>query len=1069
VLEKLPVGDATSVSDALAHSFAPWVRDRGRAYFSRGAVRLLRGEEALVEAAVQGSQRYAVRLWVRKDDLGVSCTCPFFAREFEGCKHIWATLLAVEHEATHGGAAPGFPSGAPPDRRMRQGGFERDLWRERLNALAAAPGDPARERAPKGPLAEIDYWIDLPGTSAEAALVVELVQRTRKANGEWGRAQPFRLTAERIERTRDERDARALALLRGADGADAYRSWERAGDRCLVKGGLARLLVAEIAATGRGLVRTAVDEPQGRPLAWEPEPWVFALAVQPHREEYRISGVLRRSSDERALDDATLLPEAGLVFFGAVAAPLDTGSRSDWISDLRAQGAVRVPRKHVHEALRSVLTLGLERVALPPELSPEQLELRPLPRLRIRSGSPHWAGGRLECELSFDYGGAVVRWDDRDDLVWVGERQVAPRVRECEERAAARLRDMGGRVQHPVGQRARFELAPSRLPKAVRVLAGEGWRVEAEGRLYRPARKLSLEVRSGIDWFDLEGEVDFGGEKASLPQVLEAIRRRESLVVLSGGGGGILPEEWLEQYRLLAQLGAASDGALRFSKAQASLLDALLADQPQLRADAVFERARERLRSFAGVAPEDAAPGFEGRLRGYQREGLGWLRFLREFGFGGCLADDMGLGKTVQVLALLETRRAETPRSERRPSLVVVPRSLVFNWKQEAARFAPLLRVLDHSGLARRKRSESFEDYDVVLVTYGVLRRDIGELVKQRFDYVVLDEAQAVKNDATGASKAARLLRAEHRLALSGTPIENHLGELQSLFEFLNPGLLGKRALEVRAASDTERATLSRALRPFILRRTKQQVAPDLPERVEQTIHCELEAAQRRLYDELRAHYQSALLARVRRDGLSRSRMFVLEALLRLRQAACHPALLDAARAHEPSGKLEALLPQLAEVVEEGHKALVFSQFTSFLALVKPRLEERGIAYEYLDGKTKDRAKRVRRFQEDAACPVFLISLKAGGLGLNLTAAEYVFILDPWWNPAVEAQAVDRAHRIGQSRHVFAYRFVARDTIEEKVLALQERKRRLADLILGAGEGPLRDLSLEDLELLLSA
>jgi SNF2 family DNA or RNA helicase len=407
-------------------------------------------------------------------------------------------------------------------------------------------------------------------------------------------------------------------------------------------------------------------------------------------------------------------------------------------------------------------------------------------------------------------------------------------------------------------------------------------------------------------------------------------------------------------------------------------------------------------------------------------------------------------------------------------TLIVVPRSLVFNWKSEAARFAPKLKVLDHTGLGRQGSSSSFKDYDIVLTTYGTLRMDAALLAEFRFDTCILDESQAVKNAETDTAKAVRLLQADHRLALSGTPVENHLGELWSLFDFLNPGMLGRTGLFGRTAGTARtlepetRDLLAQAVRPFILRRTKDQVAKDLPAKTEQTIYCDLESEQRALYDELREHYRQSLLSRVNTLGLKRTKIQVLEALLRLRQAACHPGLIDKKRAEESSAKLEALLPQLQELVEEGHKVLVFSQFTSLLALVRSRLDKQGLQYEYLDGRTRDRAERVERFQTDADCKLFLISLKAGGVGLNLTAAEYVFLLDPWWNPAVEAQAIDRTHRIGQSKPVFAYRLIARNTVEEKVLELQKSKRELADAILGGEGRVLADLKREDLELLLS-
>jgi len=485
-----------------------------------------------------------------------------------------------------------------------------------------------------------------------------------------------------------------------------------------------------------------------------------------------------------------------------------------------------------------------------------------------------------------------------------------------------------------------------------------------------------------------------------------------------------------------------------------------------------FARLRQELRDFSGVSAADPPAGFIGKLRGYQSEGLGWLFFLQRFGFGGCLADDMGLGKTIQALALLEARREGRPsRKENLPSLVVVPRSLVFHWKKEAFAFAPKLRILDHSGATRLKPGDHFADYDVVLTTYGTLRRDALQFKDQRFDYCILDEAQAIKNSGTLSAKAVRLLRADHRLAMSGTPVENHLGELWSLFEFLNPGMLGSASIMVNAArsSDEEtRAFLGKALRPFILRRTKSQVATELPEKTEQTLYCDLQSDDRKLYDELRDYYRSRLLKRDPSGAAGQFKLQVLEALLRLRQVACHPGLVDKRRIEKGSAKLDTLLAQLDQVLEENHKVLVFSQFTSFLAIVRARLDAAEISYAYLDGRTRDREARVEQFQNDPNTKLFLISLKAGGVGLNLHAAEYVYLLDPWWNPAVEAQAIDRAHRIGQTRQVFAYRLIARDTVEEKVLELQKAKRDLADAIISADNSVIRNLTREDLELLLS-
>jgi len=380
---------------------------------------------------------------------------------------------------------------------------------------------------------------------------------------------------------------------------------------------------------------------------------------------------------------------------------------------------------------------------------------------------------------------------------------------------------------------------------------------------------------------------------------------------------------------------------------------------------------------------------------------------------------------------------------------------------------------VEYGGPGREALQDDLDKQDLVLTTYGTLRRDIGFLAKVEFDTIILDEAQAIKNPESQTAKASRLLQAHHRLALTGTPIENHLGELGSIFEFLNPGLLGRLpALEVlaggRQPSKEELALVSKGIKPFILRRTKEEVLPDLPEKTEQVLQCSLNDEQQKLYDQLAASYRESLLTQVEEKGVGGSAMQVLEALLRLRQIACHPGLVNDEWEEAGSAKLEMLFEQITSVREEGHKLVVFSQFTSLLAYVRKELDRQGIEYAYLDGQTRDRGEVVDRFQTDDDCNLFLISLKAGGVGLNLTAASYVFLLDPWWNPAVEAQAIDRAHRIGQQQKVFAYRLIARDTVEEKMLELQKSKRQIADAILDGEGQSIKDLTADDLRLLLS-
>jgi superfamily II DNA or RNA helicase len=691
----------------------------------------------------------------------------------------------------------------------------------------------------------------------------------------------------------------------------------------------------------------------------------------------------------------------------------------------------------------------------------------PRPRLAVAPGP----GAEAACAVSFDYGAGEPVAPERASLVVETPDGARRRDLEAERRYLAEFIEAGGkRARGQRAEGAHGTVNAGRLPELARALVASGWLVEAEGRRMRRAGATSVSVKSGVDWFELDGEVAFGDQTARFPELLRAVRDGTQRVQLGDGSIGLLPEDWLASWGLVEFADDAGDGRLLFRGNQGWLLDALLAEREGVECDARFAAYRERLASFRGVRPQREPRGFVGELRPYQRDGLGWFRFLRELGLGGCLADDMGLGKTVQVLALLEERRAE---GGRRPSLVVAPRSLVFNWIDEAARFTPRLRVLDYTGTDRAARRAQAGEVDLLVTTYGTLRRDAVQLADEEFDYVVLDEATAIKNAASQSAKASRLLRAEHRLALTGTPIENHLGELWSLFEFLNPGMLGRSKAFQRLTTPGEGGSglgaLARALRPFFLRRTKDEVLQDLPPKTEQIVLCELGRAERKRYDELRAHYRAVLLQGSAADeSLGRMKIQVLEALLRLRQAACHPGLVDPARRGDGSAKLDALLPLLEELVSEGHKALVFSQFTSLLAIVRARLDAAGIVHEYLDGRTRDRKERVARFQSDPACPLFLISLKAGGHGLNLTASDYVFLLDPWWNPAVESQAIDRAHRIGQSRSVFAYRLIAKDTVEQRVLELQERKRELAEALLGQGPRVLKDLTRDDLEALLS-
>jgi superfamily II DNA or RNA helicase len=850
-------------------------------------------------------------------------------------------------------------------------------------------------------------------------------------------------------------------------------------------------LVKTMTLTGRAVLRSDDGLEDLPALEWDDGPaWEFRLelAADEKGKSYQLRGRLFRGEEIIDMVDPATLLECGLVVIGNRIALLEHFGAYSFISAMRRHDEIIVPVEQLDDLIIELMSFPrLPRIVVPETSGISQAQAPPKPRVKITAPkrSVYESDNSLYAQVHFDYGEIGVPSNHGPAAVFDREkRQIFYRDLAAERQFLQRLQREGFREDKSWNSEpGKLRLPSKQLPGAVRSLTAESWRVEVDGKAYRQPGKLNMSVSSGIDWFELNGSADFEGVKIALPTLLRAIKKGENSVVLDDGTVGMLPEQWLQRCKMLAAIGDVQDEKVQFGRMQVGILDALLAELPQVDVDATFMRVRDQLRSFEGIKPLDPSAGFIGSLRPYQKDGLGWFGFLSAFGLGGCLADDMGLGKTVQVLALLEQRRAlrrgeiqPTDASQtvpKAPTLAVVPRSLIFNWHDEATRFAPKLKLLDHASGDRLKTFEHFADYDLILTTYGTLRNDIGAMRDLKFDYVILDEAQAVKNAASESAKAVRLLRADHRLALSGTPVQNHLGELWSLFEFLNPGMLGaSRTFASSSATkniDVEtRTVLAGALRPFILRRTKGQVAADLPERVEQTIYCELDAEQRKLYNELKEHYRLALLSTVDKQGLNKSKMQILEALLRLRQVACHPGLLDKTRVGEPSAKLDTLLPRLAEVVEEGHKALVFSQFTSLLSIVRQRLDAKGTVYEYLDGGTRDRQACVERFQNDPDCKLFLISLKAGGLGLNLTAAQYVFLLDPWWNPSVEAQAIDRAHRIGQQKNVFAYRLIAKDTVEEKVLKLQQTKRELAEAIITVDNAVIGNLGREDLELLLS-
>jgi superfamily II DNA or RNA helicase len=795
-------------------------------------------------------------------------------------------------------------------------------------------------------------------------------------------------------------------------------------------------------------------------------------------------GFLARLVTDPRIDESF---EAGVVRCGNTLHPTTARARPGARPSSLDESQTRVLERGLHYAPDEVGRLVGELIPQVKRYFPLDLRTHRLPEGEALRPALRLSLGRnpeddsLSVEALLVYGDPpVARIDDgRLVLLPIAGRSTVPvRDREAERRA----NDAAGRLLGVMPGHRRILPVPEALDFVTRVLPRfrgtvDGSHLALAYHLRDRPLRPRLDVAPGRPG-RFRVQVDADG--ASAEALLGAWQRGSELVPLLDGGFARLPPGWLDEngWRL-AEILSARDADGEVPANTAPTLAEFVHDSGDVPLPAL-EQLRSKLQDFRRI-PEVAPPeGLRGTLRTYQARGLDWLAFLRDADLGGVLADDMGLGKTLQALAAM----AQVPG----PHLVVAPTSVLRNWVQESNRFLPALRVCLFHGPDRVLDVGA----DLVVTSYALLRRDVDALAAVAWSYAVLDEAQAIKNPDSQVAAAARRLDARHRLALSGTPVENRLEELWSLFAFVLPGLLGRRSAfsdriaeslggpsparpsEASATSSTfsvlppaeagrDRALaldwLKRRVHPFILRRLKRDVAPELPPRTDVVWRCELGEGQRGLYDAIRA----AALADVRDASGAFRPLGVLEALLRLRQAACHPALLPGDHAALGSGKVDQLMEALPTLAEEGHRALVFSQWTSFFDLLEPILRGAGIAFCRLDGSTRDRAAVVDRFQSPDGPPVFLVSLKAGGTGLNLTAADYVFHLDPWWNPAVEDQAVDRAHRIGQSRPVISVRLVAADTVEERILALQEAKRALVRAAITDEAGFAANISREEL------
>ncbi len=1065
---KLKRGDIRSNTDAGSYS-------RGLRYFQQGRVSSLsvadeRPNSVTLQAMVRGSgaqvyrQEIDIEYFEDDDytDIDGDCSCPVGFN----CKHVVAACLAFQSNTPAGGADAASRALSWLD------AFTRD------DAPAPQPGN------------EFIVYLLRP-TREPGVLEVQFVITRHLKRGGLGKgrtAQLYNFTDDyQMPRYATDEDRDIGRLINALPG----HTW----DQQTLRGELGALALRRIVASGRGFWQ-GIDGPPLLPgearelqLHWQTDAdgnERLSLDIQP-------TALPLRTQPPLYLD-----PQSGELgpLRGADVSEVQWGLLLD---------APPVPAAEAEKFSRQLVTT-LPDTPLPPPraLAVEQLPpTSPVPQLRL--SCEQTADGRPyhQMRLRFAYHGHALPVLPPEPLTTLneGERILhVPRDLDAEDAAQETLDKLGfAGIRQENGRDVAFisPIGVSLMDSAARwqqfldetlpALQAQGWQIEID-----PSFQLRFVDadgwQAGVDdndndnendggnaWFNLHFDLDVDGQAVPLlPLISELLAHYEpdnlpETLTLPLGNHQYLriPRERVQPvYQVLYELfdndTLADDGSLRLSRLEAARLaelDEQTGGQLQWQGGEALRKLGQKLKDFRGIEPARPPKGLKAELRHYQQQGLDWLQFLREYQLGGILADDMGLGKTVQTLAhlLLEKEQGRLDR----PCLVVAPTSLMSNWRREAEQFTPALKVLVLQGQERHDRFDDITGHDLVLTTYPLLPRDADVLLEHRYHYLVLDEAQTIKNPRTKAARVVRQLDTRHRLCLTGTPMENHLGELWALFDVTLPGLLGDettfrkcfRTPIEKHGDEEQRQRLSRRVAPFMLRRRKDEVAAELPAKTEIIRSVRLGSAQATLYESIRLSMEKRVRDAIAAKGLARSHITVLDALLKLRQVCCDPALLSLPQAKKvrESAKLELLMDLLPEMVEEGRRILLFSQFTKMLGIIENRLNQAGIAYSKLTGQTRKRDEAIERFRGGKA-PVFLISLKAGGVGLNLTEADTVIHYDPWWNPAAENQATDRAHRIGQNKAVFVYKLLTEKTVEEKIIAMQARKQALADGVYSRNE-----------------
>ncbi|MCB0368266.1 MAG: DEAD/DEAH box helicase [Bdellovibrionales bacterium] len=1093
------------ISELVVKEFDPTVRSKGYSFFIRKQFKLTEVNSEDIHSEVYGIHKYNVSLEFdkEKESLKYQCSCNQFKQGFN-CPHIWASLLAIEKN----NKSEDFISRAHffygKRKKMEQSEKKSGalVYKDGVEPYWKRTLDRAREsfqgkrvisehRTAANEFLKKGYYVlDIPSSLSYRQLVIHFRIQERKYNGEFGLLKKADLNQDKIPYFENSLEQEILWNLIGRVEKNYFSKTQSAVfNDFLINPDQNENILNQISELNQ-LYRLKKSKSgmyvdfQNSEITTYPlqnETWYLDLHLfEFDKEDYKLTASLKNDKNETRDIKEVVGYLDKYIFFEDFMAYFDSPKFGMWFEALSLKPMI-ISKDEAFDFLNTYWLnyTNTPNIHLPPELKFQEIhDVGPACKVVLHISEETTA---QTAEIQFLYNSYQVDGNFQEYILDLNKKLKIKRNHHKETELLNQFFQISPNKKS--GLKSEFKFFNSQLTEIIEKINAYDWQIFLNRGQLRKAKDFNIKFNQQVDWLDLKVDLKVGETSVDWPEILKALKNNSNLIQLSDGTQAFMTQDILNRLRPYFEVGSISKEGIKLNRIQTLFLKSYIDQEFAIPSDGKLDQI---LKDLAELEPVKLSSGFKGELRDYQKKGVSWLSILSDNSLGGVLADDMGLGKTIQMLAILaqsqkqaksvkksaklkeESKLVSNP--DKALSLVVAPKSLVFNWKNEIEKFTPSLKVLTYFGPDRKEQLKDLKKYDLLLTTYHTLRNDIELLKDISFYNFILDEAQNIKNPKSQVTMSTKLVKAEKRFALTGTPIENSIGDLISILSVVTPGLitesLGQKFMRLSENEDLKR--VSKALSPFILRRTKDQVLKDLPEKIEQVLYCELSDEERTKYDEIRQYYWQKLNPKINDGGIGHSKIEILGALLRLRQICCHVGLVEKKKVISSSAKFDLLIEQIQTVIKEGHKALIFSSFTSLLKLLSQQLHEKGISFEYLDGQTKDREERVSNFQANEEISLFLLSLKAGGVGLNLTAADYVFILDPWWNPAAESQAIDRCYRIGQTKNVFAYKLIARDTVEEKILKLQERKKNLANQIISSDAGMLKELTVEDLTELFS-